>query len=104
MAGKRIQNLWIDNNEPLQTNVVWIRPNWGIFYYDEGRWIPILGSYSTLLEDLIVEQGIGGISSEDFYPKGTLLEKILRDLFTSNSGGQSSSLVGTGTVGYMIVG
>lgn len=104
MTGKRIQNLWIDTNEPPQTNVVWIRPGWGIFYYDGGIWIPILGNYGMLLEDLIVEQGIGGINSEDFYPKGTLLEKILRDLFASNSGGQSSSLIGIGRVGYMLVG
>ena len=44
MSGKRIQNLWIDNKEPPQTNVVWIRPdNQGIYYYIDGSWIPVNG-------------------------------------------------------------
>lgn len=43
MSGKRIQNLWIDSNEPPQINVVWIKPNQGMYHHMNGMWVPILG-------------------------------------------------------------
>lgn len=43
MNSKRIQNLWISNNDPPQTNVVWVKPGQGMFYYDDGKWVSIAG-------------------------------------------------------------
>ena len=85
MSGKRIQNLWIDNNEPPQTNVVWIKPGWGIFYYDEGRWIPILGNCCILKEDLISGVTLGGINFKDLFEAGTPIEEVLRILLRALS-------------------
>lgn len=95
MSGKRIQNLWIDNNEPPQTNVVWIKPGWGIFYYDEGRWIPILGNCCILKEDLISGVTLGGVNFKDLFVAGTPIEEVLRILLralsTSSKGAFSNA-------------
>ena len=96
MSGKRIQNLWIDNNEPPQTNVVWIRPGWGIFYYNEGRWIPILSNSCVLKEDLISGIDLGGIHFKDSFKAGTSIEKLLRIFFEALSNEDNKGFICTG--------
>ena len=85
MVGKRIQNLWIDNNEPPQNNVIWIKPDQGMFYYINGRWIPILGNDYVLKEDLISGINLGGVHFKDLFVAGTSIEEILRVLLRALS-------------------
>ena len=65
--------------------MVWIRPGWGLFYYDEGRWIPILGNCCILKEDLISGVTLGGVNFKDLFVKGTPIEEVLRILLRALS-------------------
>ena len=96
VISNRIQNLWIDNNEPPQTNVVWIRPNWGTYYYDEGRWIPILGNCCILKEDLISGIDLGGVHFKDLFVAGTPIEEVLRILLKALSNEDNKGFICTG--------